>query len=1227
MSLRIMSRRWMAACAVATLGVAGLVTPAPASADTLDMVEYPIEYVDPMIGTGEAGNSPAVAEVNNFPGVSAPFGMMQLSPDTPGAYAGYRYSHDRIRGFSLTHMAAGCWAYGDVPILPVVGDSGDEPWDYTASFSHDNESAEAGRYKVQLGGDNGITQVELAATTRAGALTFDFEGDHHGSVLIKAGDSLADVQNSQVEIVGNNTVTGSVTSGSFCDNNNQHTLYFTMEFDQDFTSFGTWNDGAKEELRTEVDGNRTGALLDFNSDEDNSRVKMKVGMSYVSRENAQANLDAEIPQWDFEKVVEDNKAEWNEVLSRVKVSADSDPDDLRMFYTQLYQAQLHPNTFNDVNGEYIGFDREIHTVQEGHTQYSNFAGWDTYRSLAALQTILNPEVASDQAQTLVNNAEQGGWLPKWPVANDYTGQMTGDPIPALISSIHAFGGTDFDVDTALTYMIKGANEAGSAADGYEQRPGIESYLNLKYGPQTEPFRGDHQIVGASTTLEYSITDFAIGQFAARLGDDNTAANFVQRSQYWQNVFNPATQRAAARTEDGAFVIPSDGGFGQVGFDEGTDLQYTWLVPHNVEALTQILGGPGAMGELLDDFTSEHNSGSNSDHLWIGNQPGLGVPWLYNYIGQAYRTSELIDTVIDSSFQPHPDGKPGNDDLGAMAAWYVWASSGMYPVTPGEDHVAINAPRFDRMVFDLGNREVEILAPGAQDGNRYVAGVSYNGQEWENTWLPGDLWHEGGVVEFSLTSAPTDWGITLEAAPPSFTEGGNDLIIGSTESDVSIEPGELGEVPVTIQQLGETGGTVTVDIIDSDGEVLGSEVLEVDEFGRATAEITVSVPQDTAQGYYELTLSADRGTAEIPMMLRSVSSDSLYGAYNTVGSASESNPSPGNFDGSGNSYSSEALAEQGLSPDSEGSVHDLEFRWPNVPDGLPNTVTTDGQTVSLDEPASALAVLGAATNGTQTGDLVMHLDDGTEKPVSLELGDWIFPTGEGSTEAIPDNTTIAQMDRRNGDKDQVFVFATEPFKAPEGALITGVTFPSNADLHVFTFATSEVEDPESEPVEITEIPDVTFTDESGTDKDVFTVHGVTGVEFLLDGEPIDPGTYPAEGTVTITAQPAEGYVFAPGITTEWGHTFSSESDSSESDPGSGGGDEAGDGSVHKPGAENSPGDSADPDSDPSNNTDESDLPFTGLGLTILGFSLVFLLAGVGLRLASGFRRRSTAGNDI
>lgn len=1213
MSVTMKSRRWVAACAAAALGITGLfgagaATAAPVAAQDTALVENPVDYVDPMIGTGEAGNSPAVAEVNNFPGVSAPFGMMQLSPDTPGAYAGYRYSHDRIRGFSLTHMAAGCWAYGDVPIMPAVGDFGENPWDYSVPFSHENETAEVGRYQVQLDGEYGATQVELAATTRAGALTFDFEGDHSGSVLVGAGHSLADVKNSQLEVLSDNRVTGSVTSGGFCGNNNEHTLFFAMEFDTDFVNFGTWQDGDKKELRHEVDGNETGAWLEFGAGSGISPVKVKVAMSYVSRENAQANLDAEIPDWDFETVVDDNRAEWNELLSRVKVSADANPDDLRMFYTQLYQAQLHPNTFNDVNGEYIGFDGEIHNVEPGHTQYANFAGWDTYRSLAALQTILHPDVASDQAQTLVNNAEQGGWLPRWPVANDYSGQMTGDPIAALISSVHAFGGTDFDVEAALAYMLKGANEPGAAANGYEQRPGIETYLELQYGPQTEPFRGDHQIVGASTTLEYAIADFAIGQFAARLGETDVANDFVPRSQYWQNVFNPATQLSAARLEDGTFVIPDDEGFGHAGFDEGTDLQYTWLVPHNVEALTQMLGGPEAMGEMLDAFTAEHNSGSNSDHLWIGNQPGLGVPWLYNYIGQSYRTSELVDAIIDSSFQPNPNGKPGNDDLGAMAGWYVWAASGMYPVTPGDDVVAIHAPRFDRMVFDLGDREVEILAPGAQDGNRYVESVTYDGQQWENTWLPGDLWRDGGVVEYTLSSTPTEWGTSLDSAPPSFTEGGNDLIVGTTVSDVAIEPGASGEVPVAVQQLGETGGVVTVDVIHPDGAVLGSEELEVDEFGRAEAEITISVPEDAVQGYFALTLSADDGAAEIPVTLRAVDADSLYGAYNTVGSASESNSGRGNFDGAGNSYSSEALAEHDLYPGAEGIVHDLAYTWPNVPDGLPNTLTTDGQTVVLNQATSELAVLGAATNGTQSGALILHLDDGTEVEVTLELGDWIFPTGEGSTDAIEGNTTIAQMDRRNGDMDQVFVFATAPFEAPEGALITSVTFPTNSDLHVFTFATSDddVTEPPEEPIQVAEIPDVVFTDEPGTDDDTVTIPAVEGVEFFSGDGAIASGTHPAEGTVTITAQPVAGYVFAPGVTTEWAHTFSTDDDSGSGD---GEGDDPGD-------DDGSGGDGS------GTEGDDGGLPATGVGLTGIGVALALLLAGVAVLLHPGLRRRPT-----
>jgi predicted alpha-1,2-mannosidase len=308
---------------------------------------------------------------------------------------------------------------------------------------------------------------------------------------------------------------------------------------------------------------------------------VRTALSYVSVDAARANLAAEGGA-SFDDVRAAASSQWNAALSRIAV-AGTNAGDVKTFYTSLYRSLLHPNTFDDADGRYIGFDGDIHSVVRGHTQYANFSDWDTYRCLAALQALLFPERASDMAQSLVNDAKQSGSYPRWALANSATGEMTGDSVVPLIVNLYTFGAKDFDLKTALYFMLKAATDGGVGLNGYVERPGIASYLQHGYAPQTEEFSGDHGMDGASITLEWSVDDFAISRFANALGESVIGAEFQNRAQYWQNLFNPLTGYITPRRADGiSLVWPGFAGptsdFGQDGFDEGNAEQYLWLVP-------------------------------------------------------------------------------------------------------------------------------------------------------------------------------------------------------------------------------------------------------------------------------------------------------------------------------------------------------------------------------------------------------------------------------------------------------------------------------------------------------------------------------------------------------------------------------------------------------------------------------------------------------------------------
>jgi predicted alpha-1,2-mannosidase len=763
-------RKALATLAVTAACMALTGVPPAARAEELAFVTNPVGHVDTLIGTG---SSETGGEINNFPGASVPFGMVQYSPDTTDTYAGYDHDNERSTGFSMTHASVGCNAFGDIPMLPTTTPIGSQPWWAWERIAHDaTEVGVPGYYTVRFPG-TGVS-AELTATTRTGVGRFTYPHDGRPALFhVRTGGSLAGNFAASIRIgEDNTTVTGSATSGDFCGKDNTYTVYFAMTFSRPFTSYGTFDGDSVFAGARSADSRWSGGWVEFPS---GSVLEVQTALSYVSVDAARANLAAE-GGGSFDDVRAAASRQWNAALSRIAV-AGANGDDVKTFYTALYHSLLHPNTFDDADGRYVGFDGVVHTVASGHTQYANFSDWDTYRCLAALQALLFPERAGDMAQSLVNDARQSGSLPRWAVANSATGEMTGDSVVPLIVSFYAFGAKDFDAKTALYYMLKAATDGGAGLGGYVERPGIETYLEHGYAPQTEEFSGDHGIDGASITLEWSVDDFAISRFADALGESTIGAEFLRRSQYWHNLFNPLTGGITPRSAEGVFLPwPGSSGptsdLGQDGFEEGNAAQYTWMVPHDVAGLVTALGGREAAAERLDRFTTELNAGPDEPLLWLGNEPGFGVPWLYNYVGQPWKTQETVDRVRRELFGPRPDGEPGNDDLGAVSSWYVWAALGLYSSTPGTSILTVNTPLFDRAEIRLpAGRFIRISAPGVSNGLKYINGLSIDGRPTDQTYLPESIVRSGSDVAFSLTAVPSMvWGTAESSAPPAFGAG-------------------------------------------------------------------------------------------------------------------------------------------------------------------------------------------------------------------------------------------------------------------------------------------------------------------------------------------------------------------------------------------------------------------------------------------------------------------------
>ena len=780
-----------------------VVIPLPAARAAVGPEGELVAHVDPFIGTSGGGNT--------YPGAVRPFGMLSWSPTSTagdqtntGGTNGYSYDATRLRGFSLTHVnGAGCspGASGDVPIFPHVGEVESSPTAdttdavFASDFSHDDETAEPGRYTLGLG--NGVA-TDFAATERAGVGTFDFPADEAARLLFRTSNSLNGSEDAETIIDEQaQTVTGSVLTGGFCsrrgngggsNKSSYYRLYFTAHFDRAFTTVGTWeNDllrpgttrssgGESYETGAARAGRGSGGYVGF--DPADGPVTMRLGISYTSAAAAEENLAAEMqPDDTVASVAERGTQDWERQLAAVEVQGGSD-DERTTFYTALYHSFLQPNLTSDVGGTYPGGDNQTYRVGCGQqAQYGNFSGWDQYRAHTQLLALLTPRVAGDFAQSLLNLSRQnGGVWDRWVHINGSTRVMTGDPSAPTLAGIHAFGVDNFEVEAAYDSLARQAtvpNEAGLSTYGCPgqcsgMRPNLQAYLDLNYAPQDEC----NCWGGAAETLEDATADYGLADWARRLGRDDDAQRFTERAGWWRNTFNPdATETAGyqqARRADGSWVEPFTPGTG-TGFAQGTSATYTWMVQHDVDRLAALMGGDDIAAGRLDAFFREEDGTwrtGGPEGYDPTNEPGIHTPWLYNELGQPARTQETVREYMDLVYGTGPNGLPGNDDLGTMSAWYVWGALGMYPQTPSRADVLLSSPSFARAVITRdGDPSITVRAPEASPQNRYVEGVTVDGERETRSWLPGSAFLDGATIDVTVGSDPdTGWG-TAEADQP------------------------------------------------------------------------------------------------------------------------------------------------------------------------------------------------------------------------------------------------------------------------------------------------------------------------------------------------------------------------------------------------------------------------------------------------------------------------------
>jgi predicted alpha-1,2-mannosidase len=739
---------------------------------------------------------------HNFPGASAPFGMVQWSPDTTPAdrngRGGYDYRDSHLRGFSLTHLSgAGCALYGDFPFLPTTepldaspaGDGSELDGRFQPGFSHRHESGRPGYYSVRLnpvGG--GAIDTELTATTRTGMARFTFPRNPHASVLIDAGGSAQPDDFAAVGIdPARHEIDGVASSGLFCGQRPRYRVYVAAVFSRPFAAYGTWQGDKLLPGSTEADESQqpaanppttadAGAYASFDTRR-NRTVSVRVGLSFTSVDAARANLAAENPGLGFAAVARKTEGRWNSWLGRIRV-AGGPSRALDTFYTALYHAGLAPRTFSDAGGTYIGMDGLVHRAAD-RVQYADFSGWDTYRTQIQLLSILAPRRASQVVASLLADAAESGCLPRWSYANGQSMTMVGDSADPLIASALAFGAGAFDQRAALRAMLRGADEECRSANGeYLERQGLGPYLAHGYVPfdLDTNIRNANSIYGepddvwgsAASTLEYTLDDFAIAQFAARaLGDQATYGRFMQRSGNWRKLFDRHSRMIEPRYENGAFPAHYDNLRGG-GFVEGDSVQYSWMVPHDPAGLFRAIGGKGKAGDRLRRFLRKLNAGpggTHVNHALLGNEPTLHVPWLYDWLGQPYRTQATVRRGL-RLYGTGPAGYPGNDDLGTLSSWYVFGALGLYPSVPGVGLLAIGSPLFRHASLALAHRRR--LTITTRGHGQYIDSLKLDGRRYAKPWTAWCSLARGGQLAFSLSTRPNRrWGSSPAARPPSF----------------------------------------------------------------------------------------------------------------------------------------------------------------------------------------------------------------------------------------------------------------------------------------------------------------------------------------------------------------------------------------------------------------------------------------------------------------------------
>ena len=703
---------------------------------TKDEPQSLVNYVDTFIGTGGHGHT--------YPGATAPFGMVQLSPDTRmddwDGCSGYHITDDHILGFSHTHLSGtGCNDYGDFRFMPITGEKHYKSSEYSSAFRHETETARPGFYSVTL--DDYDIKVELAAGVRAAMHRYTFPEGSNATVILDLKESTLSAEKiyeAWAKVESDNAISGFRRSGYWA---RDQYIYFYAEFSKPIISH---------------EQNEEGLVYAFDFDNDGTPLVMRIGISAVDVEGAKKNLESEITDFDLEALAAKTSEAWNKELSRIIVKSKNEKD-MRTFYTALYHSFIVPNLYSDVDGRYRAHDLQVH--QSDRPRYTVFSQWDTFRTENPLLDMIQTERAVDIINTFIDNYETGGLLPTWELAANETHCMIGYHSIPVIADAYINGITGFDAEKALNAMVARANE---------DMWGLNYYRQYGYIP------ADMEGESVSTTLEYAYDDWCIARMAEKMGKQDIADEFYKRAQYYKNLYDPETKFFRGR-KNGGFVTPFDPR--QVNFmlTEANTWQYNFFVPQDVNTHIDMMGGKEDYENMLGQLFNTASDLTGRTQVDItgligqyahGNEPSHHMAYLFNFVGKPVKTQKIVRQIMDELYTDQPDGLCGNEDCGQMSAWYVMSAMGFFPVTPASGMFIIGVPHFEEMILNFENgKHFTIKAKNLSRENRYIESVKLNGKSLNRSYLYCDEVLNGGSLEFKMTSnRNTTWATDEKDCP-------------------------------------------------------------------------------------------------------------------------------------------------------------------------------------------------------------------------------------------------------------------------------------------------------------------------------------------------------------------------------------------------------------------------------------------------------------------------------